>query len=273
MTDKDIENKIKEYFEGNYETLKTSGGHSLTESVKQQALNQVLLYWKRLNDLAKKVTSTEEKLSLTDLTTPNGRKYSIEGIVDIVKEGEDTWLYDIKTHDLEYIQKNKEIYEQQLNVYAYIWQNLRKNKLNHTAVISTALPDNIKNNINNEKLLEEYFKKWNPVVELDYDQSKVDDTIREFGEVVDNIHDNKFDPADIGTLKSSYSGVKSHELFGTRVCRNCDARFSCVSFAEFALGTRGNLKQKFEDYYNNYGTDADREDWIVGNLNENIPEV
>ena len=62
-------------------------------------------------------------------------------MVDIVKEDDDTWMYDIKTHDAEYINANKEFYENQLNIYAHIWQNLRKEKLNHTAVISTHIPN------------------------------------------------------------------------------------------------------------------------------------
>ena len=46
-------------------------------------------------------------------------------MVDIVREHDRTTMYDIKTHDPEFIEANKDFYQQQLNVYAYIWQNLR----------------------------------------------------------------------------------------------------------------------------------------------------
>lgn len=276
VNDKDVEIYIKEFFEVNYEAMKIAGGHSMTEDVKVSALNQVLLYWRKLNELARKVTSTEEKLSLPDLITPKGKKFTIEGIVDIVQEDMETWLYDIKTHELEYIKSNKELYEQQLNVYAYIWQTLRKNQLNHTAIISTNIPDyfpkDIRQLFEDDDKLKYLLSKWEPVVDLEYEEKRVEETIKEFGIIVDMIHNNEFEAPDVLKLSQSYSGLKSHEQFGTRVCRNCDARYSCDSFREYALGTKGSLKMKFEEYYNDYGTDEEQEKWINNNLNvENIP--
>ncbi|NTV79743.1 MAG: hypothetical protein HGA25_11585, partial [Clostridiales bacterium] len=53
-------------------------------------------------------------------------------VVDIVRDDEETWMYDIKTHDPDFIAGNKTFYEKQLNVYSYIYQNLRGNQLDHT---------------------------------------------------------------------------------------------------------------------------------------------
>ena len=50
-------------------------------------------------------------------------------------------MYDIKTHDTEAIKANIADYEQQLNVYAHIWQKLRGQRLDETAVICTQLPE------------------------------------------------------------------------------------------------------------------------------------
>ena len=103
----DLEEKIRDYFEENYQLLRLEGGHALTADAKELALNQVLMYWKKLQDIAKKVTDAEVRLSLPNQKTPKGRTFSIEGIVDIVREEEMTGMYDVKTHDLEYIEENK----------------------------------------------------------------------------------------------------------------------------------------------------------------------
>ena len=105
-----IEEKIRELFEQNYQLLRLDGGHALTEDVKDLALNQVILYWRKLKDVAKKVTDAEVRLSLPNQTTPKGKAFSIDGVVDIVREGNVTQMYDIKTHDLDYVHQNKELY-------------------------------------------------------------------------------------------------------------------------------------------------------------------
>src|SRR5690606_3785778 len=107
-------------------------------------LEQVLYYYRKMSSVAEKVTDTEVKLTLPDQTTPEGRRFTIEGVVDIVREDDEIWMYDIKTHDPDYITGNKQYYEKQLNVYAHIYENLRGNKLDHTAIISTAFPSNVK---------------------------------------------------------------------------------------------------------------------------------
>jgi hypothetical protein len=272
----DIENKIIEFFEENYESLRMEGGHTLSEAVMETAKQQVLLYWRKLSEIANKVTQTEVKLALPNQQTTEGRRFTIEGIVDIVKEGYDTWMYDIKTHDLEYIRQNKNLYEQQLNVYAYIWQTLRKNHLDYTAVISTALPDSLRNAIQqgNQEAINTEINKWEPVVPLNFDQTKVDETVADFAEIVDRIENHKFAPPAVEVLNNNVPGAQSHEQFGTRVCRNCDARFSCNTFREYAMAKSGKLKANFQKYYNDWGTPADQEDWLNAGLSDNnIPET
>lgn len=276
MTHNEIENKIVEFFEENYEMLRMEGGHSLTEAVRETAKQQVILYWRKLSEIANKVTQTEVKLNLPNQVTPNGKNFTIEGIVDIVKEGYDTWMYDIKTHDLEYVKENKELYEKQLNVYAYIWQTLQRNHLDHTAIISTSIPDSLKNAIqqNNQPAIEAEMKRWNPVVPLDFDQHKVDETIADFARIVDCIENHEFAPPPVEVLKDKVPGAQTHEQFGTHVCRNCDARFSCDAFREFAMEKSGKLKANFQKYYNDWGTPADQEEWLNAGLNNNaLPEI
>src|SRR3990167_5371943 len=56
LSDKEIEQRIRDAFELNYEMLRLEGGHAITPDGKQLALNQVLYYWRKLRDVAEKVT-------------------------------------------------------------------------------------------------------------------------------------------------------------------------------------------------------------------------
>ena len=95
MTDIEIENELHKMFEINYESLKLQGGHSLTPEVREAAWNQVFYYFKKLRkQVAEKVTSTEVKLTLPEQETPVGRRFTLEGVVDIVTENDETWMYD-----------------------------------------------------------------------------------------------------------------------------------------------------------------------------------
>lgn len=272
MTDQEIEIKLREIFEDNYELLRLEGGHALTEKTKQDAFNQVLFYWRKLNPIARKVTDTEVKLMLPDQVTPKGRKFSIEGIVDIVREDEETWMYDIKSHDPDYVRTNKELYEKQLNVYSHIWQNLRKNKLDHTAIIATTLPNTLREAIQseeNDKIVDQ-MEKWEPVIDIPFKEEKIDKTIRDFGNIVDKIEDCEFTPPSQEVLISKIEGTNIR--FATRVCRNCDARFSCSSFREYVLSLGPKSFSHFKKYFDDLGDENEKEDWKTYNLNVDILE-
>jgi len=58
MQEHEIIEKIREFFEDNYETMRLEGGHTITEDTKQTALTQVLLYYEKMKDVATKVTHT-----------------------------------------------------------------------------------------------------------------------------------------------------------------------------------------------------------------------
>lgn len=272
MKEYEIIERIKEYFEENYELMRLEGGHAITEDIKDFALTQILYYFKKMNDVANRVTDTEVKLTLPNQTTPKGRDFTIEGVVDIVRDDDETWMYDIKTHDLEYIRSNRDLYEKQLNVYAHIWQNLRGQQLDKTAIISTAIPETLRQAhlINDQFAISYEMAKWEPLVELDFVQEKVEEVVQDFAETVDHIEDKHFRPAPPETLREKLEGTNA--LFGTRVCRNCDARFSCSSYREYATykgkGERGSFKKYFEDF----GSDTDKEEWMNANLQARNPD-
>lgn len=267
MTDP-MEQKILEFLERNYERLKLEGGHALTEDIKDQAKLQVILYWRRLKALAEKISDAEVRIALPNQKTPKGRTFSIEGVVDIVREGDVNQMYDIKTHDLAYITANKEFYEEQLNVYAHVWQGLRKNKLDLTAIISTSTPHAVKDAIRsgNKTKVEEELAKWDPVIPIQVHQDKVKKTVAAFGEVVDKIEDGVFPHPSIEDLKRK---VTAKEIFATNVCRNCDGRFSCGVYREYSGGVGLGKAAEFMKYFEP-PSEEEQEDWLEANLNRDV---
>jgi len=266
MTQDEIEEKIRERFELNYEILKAEGGHALTNDVKEVALNQILFYYRKMRSVADRITETEVKLSLPDQFTPLGRRFTIEGIVDIVSEQGKVTMYDIKTHDTDFIRTNKDIYERQLNVYAYIWENLRKNKLDHTAIISTSLPPSLRAAIRlrNEERIKAEIEKWDPVIPIGFNEERINETIEDFAKVVDKIETHSFQPPPAETLKNKIEG--SNVNFALRVCGNCDARYSCESYREYALQTGIRTAKDFKKYFEDYRDDVEQENFISSNL-------
>jgi len=264
----EMETFIRQVFEQNYEELRLDSGHAITPAVKQTALNQVLLYWRLLHEVAENVTDTEVRLSLPNQETPRGRDYSIEGIVDILRENDRTVMYDIKTHNEMYVRDNIELYEQQLNVYAYIWQELRKQGLDAMAIIATDYPESVRDALagENEEQLKYALSQWHPVVDIDFDPKNVKQTIAEFGQVVDDIEDGRFAPPPLDRLKEAMKGTRNIR-FATHVCRNCDARFACKSYREYAwLGDKSAADRSMKQYFDEAISDIEQEAWRSGNL-------
>jgi hypothetical protein len=274
MTQKEIEQELKEKFEENYTMLRLEGGHALTADVKEAAWKQVLWYYRKLRSIAERVSETEVKLTLPNQTTALDRRFTIEGVVDIVAEQEAVWMYDIKTHDPDYINANKQYYEKQLNIYAYIWEQLRGEKLDQTAVISTAFPGNVKAAIDsdNEAYIAREIEKWEPVIPVGFDHSKINDTIADFARVVDNIENHAFEAPSLDYLTRKIEGT--NVIFATRSCRNCDGRFSCSAYREYALQSGVKTSADFKKYYEEYRDDADQEAFITANIDtERLDEI
>jgi len=256
----DIEQFIRQAFEENFEQLRAESGHSLSPDVKEAAFQEVLLYWRRLRELAEKITDTEVRLNLPNQRTPKGRQFGIEGVVDIVREADRTTMYDIKTHDPEFIQANRELYQDQLNVYAYIWCRLRGQPLHETAVISTFVPIPVREAFGSgdPRRLAEAIDQWEPVIPIPFNADNVEATIQDLGEVVDRIEDGKFSSPSVAKLRKREYGNKT---FGARVCANCDVRFSCRSYREYAGAPRRKDSAQFSRYYAPLADDAEREAW------------
>ena len=268
MTNKEIEDQIIEFFNENYEIIKLEGGHALAPDARELALKQILYYWKKSNEIATKVTDTEVKLSLPDKETPKGRKFTIEGVVDIVREEDETWMYDLKTHDLDSINFDLDFYKDQLNVYAHIWESLRGNPLDHIAIVSTSIPKNVINaiNENNENALKKHLDDWNPLVEIELSGEQIENTVDDFGRIVDEIEERKFVACDVDVLKkpADRKGV----IFATKVCRNCDGRYSCPSFREYAVGKGSRSASNFKKYFEDIADETEHQGWLTSNISE-----
>jgi len=267
-TDEEIEQKLNKFFEENYEILRLEGGNHLAPEALQTAREQVMLYWRKLKDVAKKVTETEVKLTLSDQITPSGRKYSIDGVVDIVSEDGRTTMYDLKTHEASYVRDNIDHYQPQLNVYAHIWHNLRGEPLDEAAIITTEVPEQLRNAVRNREsseVIDKLLDDWDPVITVPFDGNQVDDTIQKFAAVVDKIEDHKFKPPSVKRLKQTVHRGRRTGAFGRDVCRNCDARFSCSSYRKYSAQGGTVSERSFRTYFaDDIGEDEQNERLTAG---------
>jgi len=249
VKDEIIEEFLRERFDDNFEIIQEETSTGLAPDIREMAFQQVLYYWRKLSQIAMKVTETEVRLNLPCQRTPQGREFGIEGVVDIVREEDQTVMYDIKTHEVEYAQAHKDDYARQLNIYAHIWQILREQELDQTAVITTALPRTLQEAIVNEddERIQREMSEWDPVIDIPFDPSQVEEAIEEFGEVVDRIEDGEYSPVLLSKLKARTA--EGQLTFAQRVCRNCDARYSCRSYRAFAKSESGGSDFSFERYY------------------------
>jgi hypothetical protein len=263
-----IEQFIREAFEQNFEDIRRDSGHVISPNIKELALNQVLFYWKKLKEVAESITETEVKLHLPNQKTTLGRKFSIEGVVDIVRANDRVIMYDIKTHEADYVRAHPEEYEQQLNVYAYIWHHLRGQQLDETAIIATAYPPTVREAIasRDPATVARVLSSWDPLIVLPFKPENVKAMIADFARIVDQIEENHFSPTPVEKLHQRV-GKSDNSLFATAICRYCDARFSCSAYRAYASTAKGYaIERSFKEYYNDLGPDPEREDWTTTTL-------
>jgi hypothetical protein len=194
-------------------------------------------------------------------------KYVIEGVVDIIRDDERTIMYDIKTHEAGYVRSNLDQYEKQLNVYAHIWQSLRRQPLDETAIIATAFPDTLNEALQRGKLdiIAREMEAWEPLVPVPLNQSRFEETIEDFGKVVDQIEGKSFAPPPVEKLTEKVPGINS--IFARHVCRSCDARFSCKSYRNYAVSAAtGRIEFAFSQFFSDAPSDPERTEWVVANL-------
>ncbi len=269
LNEKEMQDFIRESFEQNFELLRLESGIALSPEAKRAGLQQVLFYWQKMREVALRVSETEVRLSLPGNESPGERIFGIEGVVDIVREEGNTVIYDIKTHNADYVRSHIDLYEDQLNVYAYIWNELQKQPLDGTAVICTEFPEEVKEALRrgNQQQLERALQAWEPLIEIEFDRRKVKETVRAFGAVVDKIEEHQYSPPPVEKLQEPFTD-NTKVRFGTHVCRNCDVRFSCDAYRVYMRRGRGREDQAFEEYYNDLEVGEPLEEWRTAGLEE-----
>ncbi len=261
----DLEAYLLERFDRNYNTLAMESGRHIAPDVKEAALKQVLMYWRKLRDVATNVTQTEVRLSLPNQRTSTGTVFTIEGVVDIIRDNDRTVMYDIKTHDIDSVVSNIELYQQQLNVYAHIWQTLRGQQLDETCIIATAFPKTVRDAVatGDDAKIESELAKWNPALVIPFNQQTLEETIAKFTQSVEDIEAGKFAPPPVSRLRERVPG--SRTLYATRICINCDSRFSCNAYRAYAEGDGVTVAEEF-GFFNDYGSAVDQAEWLSTNL-------
>lgn len=266
----EVEQFIADAFEQNYQRLALESGAAITPEIKAAAKEQVLLYYRRLREVAERVTETEVRLTLPEQVTPAGRRYTLEGVVDIVQELGRTVMYDVKTHfDADTAQGQLGPYTRQLNVYAHIWQGLRGQPLDATAIIATRPVREVRSALRSgdPQKVAQAVEAWNPLIDIPLNPAQVEEVIFEFGEIVDRIEERDFAPPPVEVLLEK-AHPKARAPFGTEVCRNCDVRFSCNSFRQYAVRTQAGVRaeQAIGYYLSDYGLDFERSEWQDANM-------
>ena len=82
--------------------------------------------------------------------------------------------------------------------------------------------------------------------------------------MVDNIENHSFHAKLVEELTRQIDGTRI--TFATRTCRNCDGRFSCSSYREYALQSGAKSSADFKKYYEEYRDEVDQEAFINANI-------
>lgn len=273
---RDVDAKIGELFDSNYRQMLAEGGvHVLTPRALAQARQQVEQYWKKMRDIAINVTETEVKIQLPNRVTPKQRKFVIEGVVDLVREGDRLRMYDIKTHFCEEVRRNCDSYAAQLNVYAYVWRELRGQVVHEMGIIAIQLPEALRMALRDGDLAEaqRHSQTWNPLVPIASDPGSLDAIFQRIAETVDRIEDGEFAPPPASELASTRAvdenlgGRKT--AFATLHCRNCDGRFSCDSYREYVRSnSKSGKRLDVLEYVDGAHDDGELDAWIDENLGD-----
>jgi hypothetical protein len=229
---------VKQLFDDVHESLQAESGYGLDAQTREDAWRQVQMYWNKLQDqVASRVTETEVPLTLMNNVSPSNRKFTIHGVVDVVQEQDKIILYDIKSHDYQRLHENIDSYGPQLQVYAYIWSELRGQTVDETCIINTDPPDSVKaivDFLHMTDVEQAAFERWNPVIPItNFSAALVHETIAKFGMVVDAIEEHKFNPPDWKELERNRL-----RLPVPLMCAKCDVRYSCTSYRQLVIKTQ-----------------------------------
>ena len=185
------EDTIRDWFMLNYQSMQKQTGYYLTKTQQENALCQVLRYYRHRKDELGKVWKAEEEINLV---LP---KYILQGIIDLIEGKDETVeVVDYKTGpkpDVERHPETVEHYKKQLQVYAYLIEKRYSKKVSRMHLYYTSA------------------MTGNPLISFEWNRESVENTIDEISETVRRIEDKDFE----GKVQNSYA------------CIYCDMKYIC----------------------------------------------
>lgn len=185
------EEEIKKWFELNYQNMQETTGYHLEEEQKENALMQVIRYYRHRKDELGKVWKSEEEINLVL------DSYILQGVIDLVEGLDDTVeIVDYKTGPKPDVIKRPssvEHYKKQLEIYAYLIEKRYNKKISKMHLYYTSTLEG------------------SPLVSFVWNRQAVDAAIEEVGDTVSRIEKKEFE----NDVQNSYA------------CEYCDMRYLC----------------------------------------------
>lgn len=185
------EDAIKGWFCLNYQNMQEQTGYFLTNEQQENALLQVLRYFRHRREELGRVWKAEEEINLV---LP---EYILQGVIDLVEgEGDAVEIVDYKTGpkpDTEGNSERVEHYRKQLEIYAYLVEKRYNKKVSRMHLYYTSTT------------------KGNPLISFEWSRDAVDKTVDEITQTVKAIEERKFEKQ----VQNSYA------------CEFCDMKYVC----------------------------------------------
>lgn len=184
------EERIRDFFVRNYQTMQADSGYFLTPDQEQNALGQVLGYYRLRKDALATVWKAEEeiRLSLPD--------FILQGVIDLIETADGAVeIVDYKTGpkpDPVFGLERVEHYKRQLEIYAYLVEQHYKKQVRRMHLYYTSAPED-------------------PWISFEWSRHDVDAAIAEVRETVQKIERKVFS----GGVQNRFA------------CEYCDMKYYC----------------------------------------------
>lgn len=186
------ESAIGEWFNLNYQSMQEQTGYTLTDEQKENALMQVIRYYRHRRDELGRVWRAEEEINLV---LPD---YILQGIIDLIEgEGDTVEIVDYKTGpkpDIIAHPERVEHYRKQLEIYAYLIEKRYGKKVSRMHLYYTSTPEGS-----------------DPLISFAWSRGAIDNTVAEISETIRKIESRDF----------------SGEVTNNYTCSFCDMRYVC----------------------------------------------
>jgi hypothetical protein len=139
-------------------------------------------------------------------------------------------------------------------------------------IIAVQLPERLREAIRagDATAVTREFELWNPLVPIPMEDSSLEETFERIAHTVDQIEDGEFSPPSAERLAqvagSDENSGGDSVAFATLHCRNCDGRFSCSAYRQYAAGRSVRGRFDILAYVDRTHQDGDIDEWLDGNI-------